>query len=58
MPRRFLPVAVRRKSLLDPEKAVHSEAPRIASALTKAAELWGLTPQELADIKQSLEGLS
>jgi hypothetical protein len=50
---------------LDPEKAVRSEAPRIASALSEAAGrarneagLWGLTPKELADIKRSLEELS
>jgi hypothetical protein len=29
---------VRRKSLLDPEKAARSEAPRISSALADAAE--------------------
>jgi hypothetical protein len=50
---------------LDPETAVRSEAPRIALALKEAgerawneAELWSLTPQELADIKRSLEELS
>jgi hypothetical protein len=55
---------MRRMALLDRERAVRSEAARIASAFNGAgdgtrneAELWGLTDKELADIERSLEEL-